>query len=133
MLLLIHIIISIIGRSLGTGVASYLAANKSIDKLVLITPFDSLLRVAQDKSLMFPIKYLFKDVYNSLPRAQMIRAKTIVYIAEKDEVTPYENSNNLIQALDINRTQSIVVKNLGHNNISDSLGFYLGMNLFIEN
>jgi esterase/lipase len=128
-----HSSISIIGRSLGTGVASFLAANKDIEKLILITPFDSLMQVAQDKFFMLPIKYLLTDEYNSLSRANQIRAKTLVYLAQNDEVIPYENSNNLLQALDAKITQSKVVKSVGHNDISDSLGFYLELNHFIEN
>ena len=45
--------ISVIGRSLGSAVASYLASVRDIDKLVLVTPFDSIENVAKKHSQYF--------------------------------------------------------------------------------
>ena len=42
-----HQNISLIGRSLGSGVASYLTSQREVEKLALITPFDSLKNVVQ--------------------------------------------------------------------------------------
>ena len=39
--------IAVIGRSLGSGVASYVAAHRPVAKLALVTPFDSMARLAQ--------------------------------------------------------------------------------------
>ena len=38
---------AVIGRSLGSGVASYLASQRPVERLALVTPFDSLAEVAQ--------------------------------------------------------------------------------------
>ena len=57
-----HQRISVIGRSLGSGVASYLASRKPVTRLVLITPFDSILRVAQSVYPVFPVSWLLKDL-----------------------------------------------------------------------
>ena len=38
----------IIGRSIGSGGASYLATNRNFEHLVLISPFSSITLVAQD-------------------------------------------------------------------------------------
>src|SRR3970282_1389931 len=38
--------ITVIGRSLGSGVASHLAARRPVARLVLVTPFDSMARLA---------------------------------------------------------------------------------------
>ena len=43
-----HQSISVIGRSLGSGIASYLASRKPVARLVLITPFDlSLIHISE--------------------------------------------------------------------------------------
>jgi len=47
--------ISVIGRSLGSRVATYLASKRDIDRVVLVTPFDSLESVAKDAFPIFPI------------------------------------------------------------------------------
>jgi len=40
--------ICVFGRSIGSGGASYLAGNKNIPQLILMSPFDTLKSVAQD-------------------------------------------------------------------------------------
>ena len=50
-----HDNISIIGRSLGSGVASYVASKRHIKKLALITPFDSVQNVAQKSFPLYPM------------------------------------------------------------------------------
>jgi uncharacterized protein len=50
-----HNKISLIGRSIGSGVATYVASERPVDKLVLITPFDSIEKVAQGIFWMFPM------------------------------------------------------------------------------
>ena len=43
-----HARISIGGRSLGTSVAAYVAAHRKVIRLALITPFDSIVSIAQE-------------------------------------------------------------------------------------
>lgn len=52
--------ISVIGRSLGSGVAVYLASARKVDKLVLVTPYDSIENVAKKSFPIFPISLLFE-------------------------------------------------------------------------
>ncbi len=81
-----HTDVTIIGRSLGTAVASYLAAESNISKLVLITPFDSIEHIAQDSFPIYPMNLLLKDKFNSLGLAKDIKAKTLIMVAENDLV-----------------------------------------------
>jgi len=62
----LHTSISLMGRSLGSGVAVYLASKRDIDKLFLLTPYDSLAEVAQTHYPYFPVKYLIKDPFESV-------------------------------------------------------------------
>ena len=47
----------IIGRSLGTAVASYVASKRDVKKLVLITPFDSIENIAKSKYPFLPVSF----------------------------------------------------------------------------
>lgn len=40
--------IYVLGRSIGSGGASYLASQKNISKLILISPFDTIKKVGND-------------------------------------------------------------------------------------
>jgi len=60
--------IAIAGRSLGSGVATYVTTERDAEDLVLVTPFDSLAAVAQSHYSVFPIRLLLKDRYDSAAR-----------------------------------------------------------------
>ena len=79
-----HSRISAYGRSLGSGVAVYLAAERELDKLILLTPYDSIASVAQKIYPLFPVKYLIKDRFDSAARAGQIDVPVMIASAEND-------------------------------------------------
>lgn len=112
-----HSSISVIGRSLGSAVATYLAANRSIDKLVLVTPFDSAKSVAQSLWPLYPVGLLLKEGYDSLSRVEQISAKTMLIAAEQDEVIDMALSKRLAHAFG-SRANFYVIAEAGHNDLS---------------
>ncbi|MGH8129518.1 MAG: alpha/beta hydrolase, partial [Steroidobacteraceae bacterium] len=80
-----HPEISVIGRSLGAGVAVQLASVREVDRLVLVTPFDSLVNVARAHFSYIPVGLLLRDRYDSASRVRAIEAKTLIVIAGSDE------------------------------------------------
>ncbi|WCE31882.1 alpha/beta hydrolase [Vibrio sp. SCSIO 43137] len=113
-----HDSVSLVGRSLGSGIATYVAANRQIDKLVLVTPFDSVENVAREVYWMFPVSLLLKDKYNSAGRVNEITAQTYIFTAEKDAVIPKERTDQLIAEFDNQLKESVIISGAGHNNIS---------------
>ncbi len=113
-----HSEVMAMGRSLGTGVATWLSVNRDISKLVLITPYDSVLNVAQRRFPIFPAKIILKDVFDSLSRAQALTVPMLVLAAENDNVIPVRHAENLVTALDSNLTEFHILPGTGHNNIS---------------
>ena len=119
-----HNNISVIGRSLGSGVAAYLASKRSLHKMALITPYDSIESLGQSKFIIFPVFMLLKDKYDSLSRVKHIQAKTIALVAENDEVIPKKHSLRLINAFPPEQISAITIKNSGHNDISFKEEYY---------
>ncbi len=68
-----HPEISVIGRSLGSGIAVHLASLRDVRRLVLVTPFDSLVNVAREHFRYFPVSLLMRDRYESVRRVPSIR------------------------------------------------------------
>ena len=98
----------IIGRSLGTAVASYVASKIEIDRLLLITPFDSIADVAQSKYPIFPIKLLVKHKFNELEWLKNSKAKQInALFVKNDEVIPLKNIEHLKNSVKFNKTLTI--------------------------
>jgi len=126
-----HLRISIGGRSLGSAIATYVAAHRDISKLALITPFDSIVNVAQGKYPLYPISLLLHDKYDSKSRIDEIEAKTFIVFAQNDKVIPREYTQNLIDAFDPAQLQIKVIENRGHNDISSDVIYYKKIQEFI--
>jgi len=112
-----HSSVSVIGRSLGSGVACHLAAHRDVDKLVLITPYDSILNVAKSHYFYFPVRWLLKDTFDSVALAPALHNRTQVLIAEHDQVIPVKHSWNLIKALTHAQLETQVIAGASHNDI----------------
>lgn len=93
-----HSNIIVIGRSLGSGVAVQLAAQRPVQQLVLITPFDSLTALASQQFPLFPVRLLLKDRYESARAAANIHTQTLLLVARDDEIIAAERSKALYQA-----------------------------------
>lgn len=88
--------ISVVGRSLGSGVAVYLASVRNVKNLVLVTPYDSIENVAKQQFPIFPVGLLLQDKYDAASRVKDVSAKTLIILAESDTTIPLENSRSLI-------------------------------------
>ena len=126
-----HERISIGGRSLGTGVAVYVAAQREVNKLALITPYNSIADIAQGRYPMYPAALLLKDTYNSLCFVPKIKAKTFIVLAQNDKVIPRKYSQKLIDAFKKEQLKVDMIQNRGHNDISDDPRYYKIMQDFI--
>jgi len=126
-----HARISVGGRSLGTAIATYVAAKREVSKLALITPFDSIVNVAQGRYPIYPVSWLLHDQYDSEGRVKQIRAKTFIVIAQKDRVIPLERTEELIRAFKKEQLQIAIIENRGHGDISSDPRYYKIMQDFI--
>ncbi len=116
--------ISVIGRSLGSGVATYLASKRPVKKMALISPFDSITRVAQNNFMIFPMFLMLLDKYDSISRVKDIKAETFVLIAEHDEVIPRIHSQRLIDEFAAEQITVKIIADSRHNDISDKVEYY---------
>lgn len=127
-----HSDISIIGRSIGSGIATFLASKREILKLVLITPFDSVLSVAQEKIPLYPMSLILRDKYNSIARVDSIDAQTLVLTAENDKIIGKKHSDNLVNKFPTSQVTIKVIKNENHNSISSNKNYYLYLKEFLH-
>jgi fermentation-respiration switch protein FrsA (DUF1100 family) len=123
--------VSLVGRSLGSGVASYVAAHRKAHKLILITPFDSITAVAQQQYPIFPVKYLLLDRFDTLSRVPEIDEPTLMVIAEKDQIVPGKNSARLASAFKKEQLEVVIVEGANHNDISYYEAFYAALKAFL--
>lgn len=131
-LVLAHEDVFVIGRSLGSGVASYVAAERPVEKLVLITPFDSIQSLAQKQFPLYPMSLLLKDKYNSAQRAVNIHADTLILAAANDEVVGRMHTEKLITALKHNGPVVEIIEGTSHNDISQKKIYFQVLTDFLN-
>lgn len=126
-----HGSISIIGRSLGSAVATYVAVHRATDRLVLITPFASLGKLARQRLPLFPVELLLKDKYASAARAGEIKARTLIIYAGNDKVVPEDSTKELITGFAGDQIKVKKINGAGHNSISEYAEYENGLQGFL--
>lgn len=104
----------LIGRSLGTGVASYVASQRAVTAVTLITPYDSISNTAQEKFPILPMRLLVRHPFDSVGRAGSIHTPAQFLIAERDRVISRERSKALFDAWAGEKTW-VIKEGHGHN------------------
>jgi len=111
-----HAVVAIMGRSLGTGVAMYVATKRPVARLVLVTPYDSIEHIAQDQYPIFPVALLMKDKYESWRRAPQAREPALVVMAADDTVVPRAYTEHLISTFVV-RPNVVLIKHADHSTV----------------
>ena len=76
------------GESLGTGVATAVAAETNIAALILEAPFTSTLDIAQAHYPYIPVQWLMKDQFHSDERIGKVKAPILILHGDRDRVIP---------------------------------------------
>ncbi len=90
--------VAVMGRSLGSGVAVYLAAQRPVAGVILVSPYDSVESVAKGVYPFLPIGLMLKHRFDSLSRAPGIMAPLLCLVASADRVIPRPHSERLYAA-----------------------------------
>jgi uncharacterized protein len=126
-----HHKVSVMGRSLGSGVAVALAATRDCEKLVLVTPYDSVVSVASSHYPWAPVKWLIKDDYDSVNRMAKIRVPVLAVIAEDDHVVPRSHSEELVAAIPHKYRHAKVIPNATHNDLGNERAYLAMVRVFL--
>ena len=89
---------AVVGRSLGTGVAAFVAAHRQLAAAVLITPYDSILEVARRRFPFVPLRFLLRYPFESVRFARAARAPLLALMSERDCVVPHTHTYRLLEA-----------------------------------
>lgn len=89
----------LLGKSLGTGVATQVAAQARVppSKLVLLTPFRSITEVAANKYWMLPVSWLLKDTFASDQYLPRYAGPVSILLAGRDEVVGTSTGQQLLE------------------------------------
>jgi pimeloyl-ACP methyl ester carboxylesterase len=115
-----------VGFSIGTGVVARLSAERKLDGLILVTPFDSLKAVAQSMFPWLPIGPFFAHEIDAAEPLAHGAVPVAIIAAERDEIVPTERTDALrarVKHLVFDRT----IAAAGHNDIYARSDFQAAM------
>ena len=90
--------IVVFGRSLGGGVATYLAEQYPAGVLILESAFTSVPDMAVHLIPFPPLRHLVRDRFDNLARIPHVQAPVLVIHSPNDEVIPFEHGRTLYEA-----------------------------------
>src|SRR5207249_6129317 len=108
----------LVAESLGTGVATYLAArhDAQIGGLFLIAPYNNMTAAARRHLPLFPVRWMLKDKYPSDQWLSEYHGPLAVLLAEKDQVVPSELGRRLFD--DYRGPKKLwIERGVGHNDL----------------
>lgn len=108
--------ITIYGRSLGTGIASYLASKNNPKQLILETPYYSILDVAKDRFPIVPLKQVLKYQFPTFQFLPKTNCPITIIHGTDDGVVPYASGKKLSE-LNIENLDFVTVEGGNHNNL----------------
>jgi pimeloyl-ACP methyl ester carboxylesterase len=120
-----------VGMSIGSGVAANLATHRKLDGLILITPFDSLRRVASDLFPWLPVGPFFQHELAAADDLKGSDTPIAILAAERDEIVLPGRTAALrreVPNLVFDRTFA----GAGHNDIYHRSGFEAGLREALE-
>ncbi len=106
--------IIVVGRSMGSIAASWLASKDAFKTLILETPFSNMGKIVK---VNFPFLHVCKGMYNMYTADQYLQTASMpVYMirAEKDQVTKHKSNEDLLPFT----TKMYEIKGASHGNIA---------------
>lgn len=121
----------LMGRSLGSGVAAYLASQREVDGLILVTPFDSMQSVASTYYPILPVSLLLRHKFRSDRNVANLQVPTLVIGGNNDEIIPRKHTEQLIHCFPT-PPKVAWIAGAGHNNIQSAPAYWAALTAFIN-
>ena len=107
-------------ESIGSGIASYHTTLMPIDRILFISPFDSLVNVAKTKFPIYPMFLLekfSKENYNNIALLRDYEGDLRIIHGTKDKIIPFKHGRALFENINISNKELIIIDGAGHNDI----------------
>jgi len=123
--------IVVMGRSIGTASAVYLASKRKTRGVILVSPFESIRAVAQAKLPFLPVSLLLQHPFASKKYAEGIQAPVLAFYGTADNIVPPSHSKKLMEYWS-GPVRLVELPGYNHNNIFDSEQLWRETERFLE-
>ncbi len=122
--------VTLLGFSLGTGVATQVAAQETVQQLILACPFDSV--TATGCQHAGPVVYLLPlDRFRSDLAAPNVRCPVTIFMGTRDTIIPNERTLHLAECFRNTRVQLHRIES-GHNDIFSHVETQKSLSLLLQ-
>lgn len=108
--------ILVYGKSIGTGVAAYLASVRKIDQLILESPYYGMEELMRHYIPIYPVSILTNYAFPIHSYLKMSNSPITIFHGTDDEVIPFDQSVRLKK--ENNNVELISIKGGNHNNLA---------------
>jgi pimeloyl-ACP methyl ester carboxylesterase len=122
--------IHVFGRSLGSGVAVQLAAQRPVAGLILVAPFDSLVEVGKRHYPFLPVNWMLKHRFDSAALAPKMKAPLLCIVASDDDIVPAVHAKRLYDAWG-GPKRWVGLEGAGHNSTDGALNYWPSIQRFL--
>jgi uncharacterized protein len=123
--------IVLVGRSLGTGVATHVAARRPVRGVVLISPYDSMVALARHHYPYLPVRWLLRHRFDAIARAPEIRTPLLAIAGERDAVIPPDFSRRLFDAWG-GPKRWVLIPGANHDDLGQGRPFWEPIRAFLD-
>lgn len=106
----------ILGESIGSSVAAYHASISQADKVLLLSPFNSLREFAKSYYPLYPVRFLLKENYPSEEWLKRYKGEVMIIHGTDDSIVPIELAKKLYKSIP-SAKEFIEIEGAGHNNL----------------
>lgn len=109
--------ITVYGRSLGTGLATYVASKNQPRRLMLETPYHDLKSLAQRYYPIFPVGVALRFNFRSNEYMKSVDCPIYIFHGTEDEVVPYKHGQRLYESIPAGNAEFFTIPDGAHKNL----------------
>ena len=122
--------VAAMGRSVGTGIAVRLAASRPVDRVVLVSPYDSIAAVATHHFPAALVRAVVVDRYDAASLAPGLAMPMLAVVAGRDDIIPVERSHRLVEAWG-GPKRVVTLPRAGHNDLQSDPAYWREIGAFL--
>lgn len=121
----------VVGRSIGGGVATAIAAEQGAGALILQSTFTRLTDAAAERFPWLPVQLVMRNRYDSLDRLSRYDGPLLISHGTTDEVIPYEHGQQLFESSPSKKKQFLELAGRTHNQ-PQPMNYYVDLKDFLQ-
>jgi len=120
------------GRSLGTGLGTYLAAKNNPKKLILESPYYSIADEAKKRFPILPVKLILRYKLPNNEYIKDVSCPVIIFHGTKDKIVAYKSGLKLGNLVPKERLDFVTLEGGTHNNLKEFKEYHLALSKILE-